>query len=175
MSNSEYRDHLSMQIDSESKRMLFDFMQEAKFPPKLRSRYFDARELYTNEAMLGAFRQAFPGFPFLFDIYPPNKAREIGKCTDLEGKRGGLLQKHYHAMVASHAASGGVLCVLLLRFAGLRGVRVMHCYEGRRYGFNYQLPTADGRWLIIESLSNFLRTIEDTMQGYFADAMAGNE
>lgn len=174
-----WRNHMSIKIDTESSRLIHDFMKELKFPPKLRGRFLDDKELHAGESVEGVFRRVFPNFPVLVGIVPAGKFQKMASISNFMGKGGLDLVKQFDEFALRHAAlARDIAFVTLLRLPRMKPVYVLHNLPVDDFtaGFRFVAGNPSKYYLTLESLQNFYETsVQEAVQEFISNEVSGSD
>ena len=171
-----FRTHMAIKTKIHEACIMYDFMQELKFPAAVRGRFFDMKELNTDEKQEAAFRQVYPSFPYLVGIVPPGLSKKFAAIPNLVGGAGTLADV-YDKFTARYAVvARDTVPIMLLRMPRLKNLYVASVtLRSEPLGFQITLPSGTGYFITIELLADFMRhTTGDFVRDWLQDAVSGS-
>ena len=167
-------------MDNSEREAIVYLLQQLKPPREYRNRLDLARNTsFDGQFTLGAWREAFPDFPFLLVVRSSEKLKDLSGWHYFFGtKKGeGITKQFMRMMDAADYFADQRATVIMVKLPHVADWCVVHnaAVSESRMSALLRMPLPDGRMLTIERLDSFLDAWRGHIRGYFQDGMGSSD
>lgn len=166
--------------DNSEREALIYLTQLLKLPTSYKKRLEIARTTsFAGQLTLGAWREAFPDFPFLLVIRSSEKTKDLAGWHYFFGTKKGnkATQQFMRMMDAAEFFADNRATVIMVKLPHVTDWCVVHnaAVSESRPSAILRIPLTDGRMLNVERLDSFLDAWHSHIRGYFQDEMGSTD